>query len=145
MAWLFAELIGQGYEFRAEDGKVTVHIDNEAKDDETECPEVKDDGQPITMHVECVFLTRNQRFAKYIYELAMLYKQKGSFRQMSELSRKNNISFVKKETCFRIGLHELKDPEWLKTHNGHVFCDGLYEYVLHHTAQLPLIPNSQRR
>lgn len=148
MAWLFAELIGQGYEFRAEDGKVTVRIDNEAQPDAAEHPEqpaAKNDEQPITMHVECVFLTRNQRFAKYIYELAMLYKQKGSFRQMSELSRNNNISSVKKEVCFRVGLHELQDPEWLKTHNGRVFCDSLYEYVLHHTVQLPLIPNSQRR
>ena len=131
-----------------EDGKVTVRIDNEAQTDaaeHSEQPAAKNDEQPITMHVECVFLTRNQRFAKYIYELAMLYKQKGSFRQMSELSRNNNISSVKKEVCFRVGLHELQDPEWLKTHNGRVFCDSLYEYVLHQTAQLPLIPNSQRR
>lgn len=39
MAWLFAELIGQGYEFRAEDGKVTVRIDNEAQIDAAEHPE----------------------------------------------------------------------------------------------------------
>lgn len=148
MAWLFAELVGQGYEFRAEDGKVTVRIDNEALNDKTEVPaqlSAKKVEQPLTMQVECVFLTRNQRFAKYIYELALLYKQKGSFRQMSELSRNNNISSVKKEVCFRVGLHELNDPEWLKTDNGRVFCDSLYEYTLHHTAHLPLIPNSQRR
>ena len=145
MAWLFAELIGQGYEFKAEDGKVTVRIDNEAKD-ETDNDTLTDTAeQPVTMRVECVFLTRNQRFAKYVYELALLYKQKGSFRQMSELSRNNNISSIKKEVCFRVGLHELRDPEWLKTNNGRVFCDSLYEYALHHTAQLPLIPKSQRR
>ena len=148
MAWLFAELIVQGYEFRAEDGKVTVRTDNEAQtdnDDEPDNSTADISEQPVTMHVECVFLTRNQRFAKYVYELALLYKQKGSFRQMSELSRSNNISSIRKETCFRIGLHELKDPEWLKTNNGRVFCDSLYEYALHHTSQLPVVPNSQRR
>lgn len=147
MAWLFAELIGQGYEFKAEDGKVTVRIDYDAQGDDTAVPSVNTNVEhsTTTMHVECVFLTRNQRFAKYVYELALLYKKRGSFRQMSELARNNNISSVKKETCFRIGLHELKDAAWLKTDNGRIFCDSLYEYVLHHTSTLPLIPNSQRR
>lgn len=147
MAWLFAELIGQGYEFKAEDGKVTVRIDDNVQGDDTAVPSdnTNVEHSTTTMHVECVFLTRNQRFAKYVYELALLYKKRGSFRQMSELARNNNISSVKKETCFRIGLHELKDAAWLKTDNGRIFCDGLYEYVLHHTSTLPLIPNSQRR
>lgn len=138
MAWLFAELVAQGYQFKAEDGKVVVNIEPEREQKEEQLAD-----EP-KVRVECVFLNRNQRFAKYIYELAQLYQQKGSFVRMSELSRNNNISSVKKDVCFKIGLHELKDIAWLKTIDGKSFCDNLYEYVLHHTSKLPIIPVKQR-
>lgn len=143
MAWLFAELVAQGYEFAAKDGKVVIPIDflcpsnNEAEEPEAEPkqPEVK---------VECVAMNRQQRFAKYVYELVELYKQQGNFRNMSDLSKRNNISSIKKELCFHVGLHQLRDKEWLKTAEGLSFCHNLYEYVLHHTTKYPLIPQSQR-
>jgi len=139
MAWLFAELIAQGYEFKAEDGKVTVNICPEENDGDNE-PE-----QEPEVQVRCVFLSRNDRFAKYIYELAKLYQQQGSFRNMSELARRNNITSIKKETCFRIGLPNLLSPEWLTSSSGIKFCNELYEYALHHTQRLPLIPQSARK
>lgn len=148
MAWLFAELITQGYQFKAENGKVVVDIEPEREQEEDDDNIVfahkEQSAEEPKVRVECVFLTRNQRFAKYLYELAMLYKQKGSFFHMSELARSNNISSVKKDVCFKVGLHELKDTDWLKTTEGKSFCDNLYEYVLHHTSRLPIIPIKQR-
>lgn len=139
MAWLFAELIAQGYEFRAEDGKVSVNISPE-ENNGTGASE-----RELEVQVRCVFLSRNDRFAKYIYELAKLYQQQGSFRNMSELARRNNITSIKKETCFRIGLPNLSSPEWLTSSSGLKFCNELYEYALRHTQRLPLIPQSARK
>lgn len=137
MAWLFAELISQGYEIHGEGGKVVVPLEEPEEDyePEPEKPEIR---------VECIILNRNERFAKYIYELAELYERQGSFRMMSDLARKNNISSIKKDTCYRVGLNELRDKEWLKTREGLSFCDNLYEYALHHTNKYPIIPQSQR-
>ena len=136
-AWLFAELIAQGYTFKAVHGKVTVRVDDERQSEEPD--------SSSSIHVERSILARNRRFAQYIYGLARLYKIQGSFRHMSVLARRNNISAVRKEVCFRIGLHKLKNIEWLITDSGRKFCDDLYEYVLHHTGTLPLIPDSQLR
>lgn len=138
MAWLFAELVSQGYEFRAEDGKVVVSIEMGASkpQEEVKMPEVR---------VECVVMSRYDRFAKYIFELADLYEKQGDFRTMSDLARKNNISSIKKEICYRIGLSELKNKYWLKTYEGLSFCKNLYEYALRHTSKLPIIPLDQRR
>lgn len=137
MAWLFAELVSQGYEFSAEDGKVVVRLEAEMK------PEPKVERQEI--RIECVVMNRNDRFAKYIYELAEMYQRQGNFRMMSELARRNNISSIKKEVCFNIGLHQLKNIEWLRTHEGLSFCKNLYEYALRHTSKMPIIPLSQRK
>lgn len=144
MAWLFAELIAQGYEFRAEDGKVSVNINMMESNTPDPDTEPEPDPEP-EVQVRCVFLSRNDRFAKYVYELAKLYQQQGSFRNMSELARRNNITSIKKETCFRIGLPNLLRPEWLTSKAGIQYCNDLYEYALRHTQRLPLIPQSARK
>lgn len=132
MAWLFAELVAQGYEFSATEGKVKVFLGIDG-DEPKPKPEIK-----------YVIVTRNDRFANYIYEVAKLYRRTGSFRNATIIASQNRVTPIRKEAMYKSGLHELADPEWLRTVEGRSYCDNLYEFALHHTIQLPLIPKSQR-
>lgn len=149
MARLFVELVTQGYEFSAVDGKVNVSLDIDDDDEPKHEPEPEPDQKPEPepepkVEVKYVVVTRNDRFANYIYEVAKLYQRTSSFRNVSDISSQNRISSIRRDVMYKSGLHELADPEWLRTVEGRSYCDNMYEYALHHTTQIPLIPKSQR-
>lgn len=125
---LLAELVDKKYKFRCEDGK--IYVDARWNIDEETSPEPKT-------------TTRNDRFASYIYETAKVFRDTRTFKFTTRIARKYCISSAKADLLFGVGLHWLRDVEWLRTTEGRRFCDEFYDYVLGRTEHLAVIPQSQ--
>lgn len=149
MARLFAELVRQGYEFHATDGKVKVVLDIDRDEENDDDDNEEDDAivTPLTHDYDMipVALTRNERFAAYIYRATKMFRANGSFRYTSRIAKELHITACAASTLLQTDIHKLADIEWLRTVEGRRFCDTLYAFVLSHTKTLPLIPKSQQK